>query len=145
MTNVAISGVAGRMGKCLVNEVTKSTDLTLVGGLVRPSSQELNIDLGSYLAEPAALGVMTSDRPEIAFESAEVIIDFTLPEVLFKHIPYYLQHRKSLVIGSTGLSLEQQQELSKLAKDLRVVYSPNMSLGVTVMLHLVEKAARNFN
>lgn len=74
-------------------------------------------------------------------ESADVLVDFTAPEALRQNLQEGVCHARPLVIGTTGLSEEQMGEMRTAAQKIAIVYSPNMSQGVQVLLHLVSVAA----
>ena len=76
-----------------------------------------------------------------AVRAADVLIDFTRPTGTMAHIAACAKHRVAAVIGTTGLDLSQQTELGAYAKVIPIVYAPNMSVGVNVLLQLVERAA----
>jgi 4-hydroxy-tetrahydrodipicolinate reductase len=74
--------------------------------------------------------------------AADVVIDFTLPEALQSHLDACVALQRPLVIGTTGLSAEQQRAIDAAAKSIPVLWAPNMSIGVTLLQQLVEQAAR---
>ncbi len=114
---IGITGCKGRVGQILVQEVGSAEDLEFSGG----------IDQG--------------DNAKELFEKANVIIDFTRPEATVEHAKLAAQTNTALVIGTTGLSEEQEKELEKAAHHTPVVYAANMSVGVNILLALVEQAA----
>ena len=71
-----------------------------------------------------------------------MLIDFTRPEGTLAHLAACVRHRTCAVVGTTGLSEAQKAELADRAKSIPVVFAPNMSVGVNVLLALVENAAR---
>lgn len=141
MTNIALAGCTGKMGQALVRLAQESSRLALTGGLVRPGSESVGVDLGTLVGKPA-LGIQASGDLIQAFEQADVVVDFTLPEVMLSHLDYYLEHSKRLVIGSTGFDASQLKIIERASKDLPIVLAPNMSLGVNLCFSLVQKMAK---
>lgn len=117
MIKVGITGCNGRMGQTLINEINASDTLELAGG----------IDQG--------------DDAKALFEAADVVIDFTRPEATIEHAALAAQTKTALIIGTTGLDDAQEQKLKDAAQNTAIVYAANMSVGVNMLLALVEKAA----
>lgn len=142
MIKIAVAGCAGRMGKSLLREALLLPNIQLTGGLVRRGSDSEGLDLG-VLIDKAPLGFQATSDLETAFDEADLVIDFTLPEVLMKHLDYYSATGKKCVIGSTGLTQEQSAKLQALGTTNSLVYAPNMSVGMNVCMYLVAQAARH--
>lgn len=131
MIKIGIAGSTGRVGRLLVQELLSGDweDLSFSGGLARnPESQQL-ADL--YLTDDIAA----------LFENSDVVIDFTRPEATISYAKMAAEKKKTLVIGTTGLSERDEQVLAKAAEEASIVYSANMSVGVTLLTELVRKAA----
>lgn len=88
--------------------------------------------------------LITSDYNEF-FSSSDVIIDFTLPEALSDHLSFAQEHNKALVIGTTGFNEDQEQLIQNASRSIPVVYAANMSIGVNLLMALVEKAAEKLD
>lgn len=128
---IGVLGCTGRVGKLIVQELQArhfGPGVSLAGGTVRPG-----------LPKDADFPVM--DAPDDLFEMADVLIDFTRPEATAKHVWLAAKHRKPLVVGTTGLNAEQEQEIRDAARETPIVYAANMSIGVNLLLALVEQAA----
>jgi 4-hydroxy-tetrahydrodipicolinate reductase len=140
MTKIAITGAAGRMGKTLL-EAVNQTEGTEVGvALERPGSSVVGVDAGE-LAGIGTLGVTVVD--DIAAAGAfDVLIDFTRPEVTLANLAVCRQRGSAMVIGTTGFTDVQKAELAAAAKDIPIVFAPNMSVGVNLCLKLLEMAAK---
>ena len=140
MTNVAILGVSGRMGRCLVRAIRESADVSLSGALASASSATLGRDAGD-VAETGPVGVVvTADRQQ-ALAGAGVAIDFTLPEALLANLEAAAGRRIPMVIGTTGLDDQCHSTIRRVSHDLPVLVAPNMSLGVNLLFSLVARAA----
>ena len=108
-------------------------DFTIVGGSERPGSPELGKDRGGW--------ALSSSADEAA-QSADVWIDFTTPGASLAALELLkLTKVKAAVIGTTGLSAAQEQQIEQHAKRIAIVRDRNFSLGVNLMIGLVEQAA----
>ncbi|MCC5884093.1 MAG: 4-hydroxy-tetrahydrodipicolinate reductase [Halomonas sp.] len=141
MTRIAIVGVAGRMGRTLVNAVQQDAGATLAGGIVEPGSTLVGVDIGE-LAGLGKLGVAAVDSLEAIVDDFDVLIDFTAPQVTLANLAFCAEHGKRMVIGTTGLSDDELAELDGCRDRLPFVFAPNMSVGVNLTLKLLETAAR---
>jgi 4-hydroxy-tetrahydrodipicolinate reductase len=138
--NIAVAGASGRMGRMLVEAVLGSGDCRLSGALDVPGSPALGADAGAFLGRHTGVPV-TADLPQ-GLHGADVLIDFTRPEGTMAHLAACRERGVRMVIGTTGLSPEQKATIASAAGALPIVLAPNMSVGVNVMLKLLEQAAR---
>lgn len=142
MRRIAVMGAAGRMGKILVEAVQQRAPLTgLTAAVVRPGSSLVGADAGE-LASLGRIGVPLSDGLDAVADEFDVLIDFTLPEVMLKNLAFCRKAGKAMVIGTTGLSAEQKQLLVEAGKDIPIVFAANFSVGVNLSLKLLELTAR---
>jgi 4-hydroxy-tetrahydrodipicolinate reductase len=132
-TRIALAGISGRMGRMLLDAVQAAGDLQLSGALDVPGSAAV----GTVVA-----GVRVSDDLRTGLAGADVLIDFTRPEGTLAHLAVCRELGVRAVVGTTGFSPPQKAELAAHAKEIAIVFAPNMSVGVNVMLGLVEQAAR---
>ncbi len=140
MINVAVLGVSGRMGRCLVRAIRESDDFTLSGALASPASASLGRDAGEVAqAGPIAVEV-TSDRGR-ALANAAIVIDFTLPEATADNLAAAAAARIPIIIGTTGLDAERHALIRRASGKLPVLVAPNMSLAVNLFFSLVGSAA----
>lgn len=140
MTKIGIVGCAGRMGQMLVREVLETEGLVLAGGSERPGSDAVGRDLGE-LAGCRRNGIMVGDDAKLVFEGADAVIDFTAPAAAVEHARLAAETRTAYVVGTTGLSAEQEGALRQASTRTAVVWAPNMSVGVNLLLSLVEQVA----
>ncbi len=140
MANVAVFGVTGRMGRCLVRALREADDLTLSGALASAGSSALGHDAGD-VTEAGPMGVaVTADRGR-ALEGADVLVDFTLPDATVANLEAAAARGIAVVLGTTGLGDGQQEAVRAASRALPVLMAPNMSLGVNLMFSLVARAA----
>lgn len=141
MTKVIVAGAGGRMGQRIVQMVLRQEDLELAAAFEHAGSPVLGTDVGS-ISGFGTTGVLVEPGLESVIEKGDVIIDFTFHEATMEFAEIAAQHKKAMVIGTTGLTQEQLQHLKELAdNNFPCVQAPNMAVGVNVLFKLVEKAA----
>ncbi len=140
---IAVAGASGRMGRMLIEAVTQAQDMVLAGALDIAGSAELGQDAGSFLGQK--LGVAITADLDTALAGADVLIDFTRPEGTMTHLAACRRHGVKAVIGTTGFSSEQKAEISAHAEHISIMMAPNMSVGINVVLKLLDMAARALN
>jgi 4-hydroxy-tetrahydrodipicolinate reductase len=140
---IAVAGASGRMGQMLIEAVLRADDMALAGALDVATSPALGRDAGALLGQPQDLAI-TADMDQ-ALAEADVLIDFTRPEGTLAHLAACRRHGVKLVIGTTGFSPAQKAEIAAHAEHLAIVMAPNMSVGVNVVLKLLDMAARAMN
>lgn len=138
---IAIVGVAGRMGRTLVNAVCQDDGATLAAGIVESGSSLVGADLGE-LAGVGRLDISAVDSLASVADDIDVLIDFTTPAVTLANLAFCAEHGKGIVIGTTGLSDAELEKLDGYALSVPMVFAPNMSVGVNLTLKLLETAAR---
>ena len=138
---IAILGAAGRMGRALVNAIALQPGAQLVAALDRDNAPESGLDAGS-LAGLSALGVFISSVIDEALAHADVLIDFTRPEGTLAAIAACQKAGKPIIIGTTGFTAEQKAVIAAATQQIAVCQAANFSVGVNVLLKLVEDAAR---
>jgi len=140
---IAIAGASGRMGKMLIETVLAADDTELVGALDVTGSPSIGSDPGASWG--INTGIQITDQFEKGLASAKYLIDFTRPEGTLNHARYCANHGINMIIGTTGLSDEEQQELATYSEKIAIVFAPNMSVGVNATLKLLELAAKILN
>ncbi|OGP13121.1 MAG: 4-hydroxy-tetrahydrodipicolinate reductase [Deltaproteobacteria bacterium GWA2_54_12] len=141
MIRIAVSGAAGRMGKAIITSIDQNPATELTGALERADSPFIGKDTGE-LTGLGKNGVRITDSAEKALKKADVVIDFSTPEASMQLIETTVASKKAIVVGTTGFSHHQREEIKEMALRGRVVMAPNMSIGVNLLLKLVHEAAR---
>ena len=137
---VAVAGASGRMGRMLIEAIGGADDMRLAGALDVAGSAALGQDAAAFLGR-ASGAVITADlRSGLA--DADVLIDFTRPDGTLAHLAVCRELGVKAVIGTTGFSDAQKAQIAEHAQHIAVMMAPNMSLGVNVMLKLLDVAAR---
>jgi 4-hydroxy-tetrahydrodipicolinate reductase len=139
---VAILGATGRMGHALIDCVLQTPELRLTAGVALPGSVGFGSD-AALLVGRAPIGVLIRDDLEGAALAADALIDFTRPEGTLAALEACVRHQRALVIGTTGFSAEQKQEVLDAARTIPICMAANFSVGVNVCLNLLDRAARS--
>ncbi|MCK6264826.1 4-hydroxy-tetrahydrodipicolinate reductase [Vibrio sp. ZSDE26] len=141
MVRVAIAGAAGRMGRNLVKATYLNQEAKVASGSERPESSLVGVDLGELCGE-GKLDIAIVDSLEKSIEEYDVIVDFTAPVNTIANIELCKKYGKQIVIGTTGFSEEEKQQIDAASKDIAIVMAPNYSVGVNLVFKLLEKAAK---
>jgi len=137
---VAIAGASGRMGHMLIEALRASDDCVLAGALDIASSPAIGNDAAAFLGHASGVPVVADVKQAIAH--AQVLIDFTRPEGTMAHLAACRAKGVKMVIGTTGFSEVQKEQIADAAADIAIVMAPNMSVGVNVTMKLLEMAAK---
>lgn len=137
---LAVIGAAGRMGRTLVSTIQSTEGCRVAGGTERAGSEFVGQDLGPLAGLPE-LGVTITDDPLELFTQIEGIIDFSTPAATLEHAELAAQARIVHVIGTTGMSEEDEKKLKAASRHSRIIKAGNMSLGVNLLTALVRKVA----
>lgn len=132
---IGIVGAVGRMGSALVRDVLEHDDTQLSAALLKDESE---IELFSSLSNKSM--TVTTRREEFV-GAVDALIDFSTPDNTLALAELAAKHGKIHVIGTTGLGAEQEQQLAEYANSATIVHSHNMSIGVNMLLSLVEQLA----
>lgn len=144
MIKIGIAGCGGRMGRTLLAEVLATEGVMLAAGADRSGADVVGRDLGE-LAGHTAIGIKAVDSAQALFAAADVVIDFSAPAATAAHARVAETARKAMVIGTTGLDAFETRALEEVARLVPMVWAPNMSIGVTLLAAMVERAARTLD
>jgi 4-hydroxy-tetrahydrodipicolinate reductase len=128
MVKIAVAGAQGRMGQSISQLVEEDPETELVAKLIRPKND--------YLIE---------DNLASLSLQCEILIDFTNPAATLEHLTFCCQRKVGMVIGVTGFTAEQKDLILTAAKQIPIVFSPNMSIGVNLSFKLLAMAAQVLN
>jgi len=143
MLKVVIAGCSGRMGHALLEGVFADAELALHGALDHADSPQIGRDAGEQFGKKS--GVLIGHNIDAALKGADVLVDFTRPEPSLVYLAACQKAGVNMVIGTTGFTSEQKMLIANAAKDISVVFAPNMSVGVTLLINLVQAAAKVLN
>jgi 4-hydroxy-tetrahydrodipicolinate reductase len=139
MQNIVITGSSGRMGRALLEGIFADGSLRLHAALEHPSSPAVGRDVGELIGAPC--GVAVSVDAMTALQGADVLVDFTRPEASMEYLEACRRMGTRMVIGTTGFGMEQKLAIQDAARDIPIVFAPNMSVGVNLLINLVQAAA----
>ncbi len=140
MPEVVVAGAAGRMGSRVVACLHDDKDLRLAGALEAPRHPALGRDAGE-VAGVGRLGVVLTADPEAVLSQDRILVEFSVPEATLEHVRLAAARGARAVIGTTGFTEPQREEIAQLAQRAPVLLSPNMSVGVTLALKLLAEMA----
>lgn len=141
MIRVAVAGVAGRMGKTLVQAITESAHLSFTAGFEHSAHGQIGEDVGAVCGLPS-LGVVLASQPSAHMDDFDVVIDFTVPQATLALGEICAANGKAMVVGTTGFDEAQLATLQGCAERTAIFVSPNMSVGVNLSMRLIELAAQ---
>lgn len=139
---IAVTGAGGRMGRTLLALIHSTPGAIIAGGIEAKGSPHIGTDLGTLagLAEP--IGMAASDDALSIIKDADALIDFSVPAASVEFAGLAAQARIVHVIGTTGLSEEDEARIAAAARHATIIKAGNMSLGVNLLANLVRQAAR---
>ena len=141
MIKVIVAGAAGRMGKRLVCNIAEAADLQLCGATEYAESPLIGEDAG-VVAGLGACGVSLVSDIRQCLDGADALIDFSTGPVE-QTAKLAVAAGVNVVIGTTALDDQQKQVLSDLAgQGGKIVFAPNMSVGVNLLFHLCDEVAK---
>jgi 4-hydroxy-tetrahydrodipicolinate reductase len=137
-----VTGVGGRMGSMIVRQA-REAGMLVVGGTERAGSVGMGQDVGALSGgKPMGVTVVEALDRAITHGRAEVVVDFTSPEASVVHAALCAKAKVPIVIGSTGFDAEKKVNLNALARIIPIVLSPNMSVGVNLMIEMAALLAK---
>ncbi len=149
MIKVIIVGYSGRMGQAIAKLLQNDPQTKLVAGVDTingrgnpAGSAALPPPMPRALRSAPTAEILITDRLEDVIHQADVIIDFSSPSASLKTSEMAASHHKAMVMGTTGFAGKELEQLQHNLKKIPSVFSPNMSLGVNVLLQLVRQATQ---
>jgi 4-hydroxy-tetrahydrodipicolinate reductase len=141
MPDVVVAGAAGRMGSRLVALLQPESELRLVAALEAPGHAALGRDAGES-AGVGRLGIPIGADVDAALGRDRILIEFSVPDASLAHVREVARHGGRAVIGTTGFTAAQREELARIATSIPLLVSPNMSVGVNVAFKVLADMAR---
>ena len=139
--NIAVTGASGRMGQALIRAIDENPKTVLSGALEREGSDVIGKDSG-LLAGIGENNIEITDNFTVAFNGADAIVDFTIPQATLVFAEYASENNISHIIGTTGCDEVQDLAIARAAESTAIMKSGNMSMGVIMLSVLVERAAQ---
>jgi len=141
MIKIALSGTLGKMGQSLIQEIYKDNNITLSVAIISNDQYILKNE------NPILLGleknnVFIGTSLERVCHKFDVLIDFSSIDKTLENIQICCQNKKKVVIGTTGFSSDEQRYILKASKKIGIVQSSNFSIGINLVLQLIDKVAK---
>jgi 4-hydroxy-tetrahydrodipicolinate reductase len=141
---IGIVGCAGRMGQILVKQVTATDGCVVTAGTEASNSGMIGKDIGT-LAGIGNIDIAVSDDADAMFQAVDAVIDFTIPAVSLANTKLAARYGKIHVVGTTGMTNEEQAEVAAAGSTGVIIQSANMSLGVNILSEITKQVAAALN
>ncbi|RUO34519.1 4-hydroxy-tetrahydrodipicolinate reductase [Aliidiomarina soli] len=129
------------MGQQLIKAILADAECQLVAAVTHRQSSSLGKDVGSLIGM-ADVGLTVTHDLTAAATAADVLVDFSLPQALADNLTVARQSGTPIVVCTTGLNEQQNQDLQLAAEQTAVLYAANTSLGVNLLRELVRTASK---
>ena len=139
---LVVVGAAGKMGRTLMRVIDATPGVTLAAAVERAGRARDRQGFRRSSPGSAPNGIPVTDEPVAAFAKADGVLDFTVPAATIAFAELAAQARIVHVIGTTGLSADDEKKIAAAARHAAIVKSGNMSLGVNLLAVLVREAAK---
>ncbi|RKT59457.1 dihydrodipicolinate reductase [Azonexus fungiphilus] len=140
---IGIVGASGRMGRMLIEAVLKDDAVVLGGAFDLPGSPAIGSNAGALVG--LGSDVLVSGDLAGGMKDIDCLIDFTRPEGTLEHLEICRKAGVGIVIGTTGIDTAGKAAIAAAARDVPVVFAPNMAVGVNLVFKLLDTAARILN
>jgi len=137
---IIIVGASGKMGQALIKQVSNNSDLLLTGAIDQVSCSTLGMDAGILFGIKTE--VIIDDDFESVIKKGDYVIDFTRPEASMGYLEVCVQNNIKYILGTTGFSDKEKAKISLASKSIPICFAPNMSVGVNLLVSLVEAATK---
>lgn len=138
---IAIAGAGGRMGRQLIQAINNIDGVVLGAAFEHSASSLLGADAGE-LAGVGYLDIKVTDDLQQQAAQFDILVDFTRPEATLAHLQFCVAQQKMMIIGTTGINEAGKKAILTAAQKIAIVFSANFSVGVNLVLKLLEKAAQ---
>ena len=142
-TRIGIVGAGGRMGRMLIEATLKGEGVVLGAAFDVPGSPAIGKNAGELVGLPG--DVLITDDVAAGLKHIDVLIDFTRPQGTLVHLELCRKAGVGMVIGTTGFEADGKAAIAAAAREIPVVFAPNMAVGVNVVFKLLDMAARIMN
>ncbi|MFH1799768.1 MAG: 4-hydroxy-tetrahydrodipicolinate reductase [Candidatus Omnitrophota bacterium] len=141
MIKLVMAGAAGRMGKTILQLASRDKAFKITGGLEQRGHAALGQDLGPVLGRDL-MGVKITQDATAAMKHADVLIDFSHFSALPENLKAAVKTRTACVIGTTGIPAPMLWQIQAASREIPIVQSPNMSVGVNLLFKLAAIAGK---
>ena len=141
MINLIVSGASGRMGSRIITLSRDIDGLKLVGAIEHKNHKDLGKDIGNVIGI-GTTGVMITDNVDALSEKAGILVDFSSPSATIECLKSLSSKPIPVVIGTTGFSKDEIEFIKLYAQNTPCVFAPNMSVGVNLLLKILDDIAK---
>ena len=145
---ILVCGAAGKMGQCVVRAVDSEAGFKLVSAVDRSGNPNIGKDIG-VICGINEIGVKLSGdlKEALSKTNPDVMVDFTMPEIVIVNAQMALKSGVRAVIGTTGMTKDDISELSKISKQNQTgaIVAPNFALGAILMMKFAKEAGKYFS
>ena len=141
MIKIAVAGAAGRMGSRISALSKEYGELQLAGAFEKKGHKDIGKDIGTVVGI-GETGVILVDSLEPIIDNIDLIVSFTTVEATKEHLRLASSKGKAVVIGTTGFSKDDLKEVSELTRNIPCVMASNMSMGVNLLLKVLQDITR---
>lgn len=141
MIRITVAGAAGRMGSRITALSKEYPELQLVGAFERKGHKDIGKDVG-LLVGIGSINIPLSDNLESIIDNTDVVISFTTVEASLEHLRISSSKGKAIVIGTTGFTKDDMKTVHEFTKNIPCVMSSNMSMGVNLLLKILQDIAK---
>ena len=128
------------MGQAIIKETNEDSDLNLVMAVDIKTSPRIGKDAGELMGVES--NIIINDDFELIIKKGDYVIDFTRPEASMCYLEVALKNNIKYVLGTTGFSDQEKEKISLASKKIPICFAPNMSVGVNLLVSLVEAATK---
>jgi 4-hydroxy-tetrahydrodipicolinate reductase len=139
--HIVVGGAAGRMGARIIALHREAPGLKLAAALEAPGHRALGSDAGEA-AGVGTLGIPITAEPAAVITRERLLVEFSVPEASLEHLRLVARTGARAVIGTTGFSAAQREEIATLARQAAILVAPNMSVAVTLAFSLLKTMAK---
>ena len=137
---ICLAGACGRMGRRILEVAFNDPDIEIGGAFDVPALAGTQIILGAERHKPETITV--SGDAAAALAKSDVLIDFTTAQGCVGNARLAAHAGKAAVIGATGLTIAHKTEIIAFARQIPIVYAPNMSVGVNLLFKITFEVAK---
>ena len=142
IVNIVLAGASGRMGKEIIERISIDARFKLVGAIEDEKNIKKGVDAMAFLGKQSGVELVHScSNLSLANKKNIVFIDFSCPENSSELLRFCGKYSIGIVIGTTGFTIKQKEEIKNKSNSIPVLVAPNMSVGVNKMFALIKKAA----
>lgn len=138
MRYIAILGAAGRMGHAITRCAIHAGKYQIAAAIEQEKHPAIGKDIGELSGIGKIGAEITSDIDRIT--KADVVVDFTIHSAVPSHVEAVVKYKRPFILGTTGLTADEEISVKQASSVVPVVYAPNMSLGINLLLLLIKKA-----